>query len=257
MDIIGNSGTTTNAGGAYFTTSNWNSTNYILSTYDANATTYSLKTTNNIISGKNFYSLSDRRIKKNIEEINDSNALIAINKIEPKSYHYIDNVVRTSSNVLGFIAQQIRDVIPDAVKLQNEYIPNIYQLAPINSNIIYLYTSNVLITSNFISSNLLLITRNDEKIETSILDMQLNSINSSNSSNIYEITIDNHHLIQETDLIFVYGIKVNDLHILDKSYIYTLNVCAIQDLNKNVNDIINTNETINNILDNLIDKTNH
>jgi len=249
MDIIGNSGATTNAGGAYFTTSGGSYS----TAYDTTAVTYSLKTSHNIISGKNFYSLSDKRIKKNIEDINDSNALISINNIEPKSYHYIDNVVRTSSNVFGFIAQQIRDVIPNAVKLQNEYIPNIYQIAPINSNIIYLYTSNDLITSNFISSNLLLITRNDEKIETSILDIQMNS---SNSSNVYEITINNHQMIPETDLIFVYGTKVNDLHILDKSYIYTLNICAIQDLNKNVDNIITTDDDINDVLDNLIDKTN-
>ena len=30
----------------------------------------------------------------------------------------------------------------------------------------------------------------------------------------------------------VYGTKVNDFHTLDKSYIYTLNVCATQDLYK-------------------------
>ena len=31
---------------------------------------------------------------------------------------------------------------------------------------------------------------------------------------------------------FVYGSKVNDFHSLDKSYIYTLNVCATQELYK-------------------------
>jgi len=98
---------------------------------------------------------------------------------------------------------------------------------------------------------LLLITKDDRKIETSILDMQLTS----NSSNVYEITIDNREELNEIDLIFVYGIKVNNLHILDKSYIYTLNICAIQELNNNVDDIINIDNDINNMLDNLIDKT--
>ena len=31
---------------------------------------------------------------------------------------------------------------------------------------------------------------------------------------------------------FIYGSKVDDFHTLDKSYIYTLNVCATQELYK-------------------------
>ncbi len=30
--------------------------------------------------------------------------------------------------------------------------------------------------------------------------------------------------------VFIYGKEVDDFHLLDKSYIYTLNVCAVQDL---------------------------
>ena len=34
------------------------------------------------------------------------------------------------------------------------------------------------------------------------------------------------------DDVFIYGSKVVDFHTLDKSYIYTLNVCATQELCK-------------------------
>ena len=34
------------------------------------------------------------------------------------------------------------------------------------------------------------------------------------------------------DDVFIYGSKVDDFHTLDKSYIYTLNVCATQELYK-------------------------
>jgi hypothetical protein len=34
------------------------------------------------------------------------------------------------------------------------------------------------------------------------------------------------------DDVFIYGSKVDDFHTLDKSYIYTLNVCATQELFK-------------------------
>lgn len=35
-----------------------------------------------------------------------------------------------------------------------------------------------------------------------------------------------------SDKIFVYGMEVNDFHVLDKSYIFTLNVCATQILSR-------------------------
>ena len=33
---------------------------------------------------------------------------------------------RKLDNIIGFIAQQIKEVIPEAVQLAEEYIPNIY-----------------------------------------------------------------------------------------------------------------------------------
>ena len=36
----------------------------------------------------------------------------------------------------------------------------------------------------------------------------------------------------ETNNVFVYGSKVNDFHTISKDYIFTLNVCATQELHK-------------------------
>jgi len=36
---------------------------------------------------------------------------------------------------------------------------------------------------------------------------------------------------------FITGSKVDDFHTLDKNYIYTLNVCATQELYKIINDL--------------------
>ena len=52
------------------------------------------------------------RIKTNISNIDDLSSLEKILKVEPKIYGYIDNIQRTNSNVYGFIAQQIRDILP-------------------------------------------------------------------------------------------------------------------------------------------------
>jgi hypothetical protein len=45
--------------------------------------------------------------------------------IEPKTYKYIDKVERGNKKVYGFIAQQIREIIPEATTIQKSYIPNI------------------------------------------------------------------------------------------------------------------------------------
>ncbi len=71
---------------------------------------------------------SDIRIKKDIEDINDTTALDQILQIQPKKYKYIDTLLKKPNTVIGFIAQQIKEVIPEAVELIPEYIPNIYKL---------------------------------------------------------------------------------------------------------------------------------
>ena len=58
------------------------------------------------------------------------------------------------------------------------------------------------------------------------------------------------------DKIFVYGSKVNDFHVLNKEYINTLNVCAVQELHRKIesqkNEINSLNERVNDII-NFID----
>lgn len=64
----------------------------------------SAKFENNIIVDNAIFVNSDRRIKKEIEEINDSVALEKIRTLKPCTYYYIDNVKRSNEKVIGFIA---------------------------------------------------------------------------------------------------------------------------------------------------------
>jgi hypothetical protein len=92
-------------------------------------------------------------------------------------------------------------------------IPNIYKLCDCSNNIIT------------IPNNILL---QDDKID--IIDVSGNrkQYNINNVSND-EITIDEN---LEGDKCFVFGSKVKDFHTLNKDYIFTLNVCATQELFK-------------------------
>ena len=90
---------------------------------------------------------SDRRIKSNIVDINDTHALDQIRAIQPRYYEYVDKRKKGSSSVIGFIAQEVKEVIPRAVSVANGRIPNIYSFANINA-------SNVLTFTDFNTSTL-------------------------------------------------------------------------------------------------------
>ena len=178
-----------------------------------------------------FYFLSDKRIKTNIQDINDDNALQMIMKIEPKTYEYIDKVEKGNQRVYGFIAQQIKEVIPEAVKLEPLVCPNIYKIGTLNKSNLITMDMDISDTIN-IGSNITLITSNLGKEEYKITNVN------SNQFTIDKEVTDNDNLINSN--IFVYGTKINDFHILDKNYIFTLNVCATQELYKSIK--INEND---------------
>jgi hypothetical protein len=157
---------------------------------------------------------SDSRIKKDIEDINDDTALNRVLLIQPKIYNYIDEERNKGfGKVYGFIAQQIREVIPEAVPIieTTTPIPNIYKSCLINEREVY--------------HSIPL----DTPIDTSVkID--------NDSYKIKEIYED-HFVIDkdiETEEAFVFGYSVDDFHTLNKDYIFTLNVCATQELHRRI-----------------------
>ena len=169
-----------------------------------------------------FTTSSDERIKKNIQDINDDTALQKILLIQPKTYEYIDKVERGDKIVYGFIAQQIKEVIPEAISIEKCVIPNIFKVCNYNNDIITLPPEEI---------NKLKI--NDE-IEIIIEDdnnKRLVKIIEINDDNTIKINESLGETETETEC-FVYGSKVDDFHTLDKNYIFTLNVCATQELYK-------------------------
>jgi hypothetical protein len=48
--------------------------------------------------------------------------------IQPKTYEYIDKVERGNDNVYGFIEQQIKEVIPEAIEVEKSLIPNMFKV---------------------------------------------------------------------------------------------------------------------------------
>ena len=166
-----------------------------------------------VIFPNGFTNNSDSRIKKDIEDINDDTALNKLLLIQPKTYNYIETYRNKGfGKVYGFIAQQIQEVIPEAIIIIEEYIPNIYKSCLIKNKKEVYHSIHL-----------------DTPIDTSVkIDSDSYKI-----KEIYEdyFVIDNDI---ETDEAFVYGYRVDDFHTLNKDYIFTLNVCATQELHRRI-----------------------
>jgi len=173
-------------------------------------------------------SSSDARIKEDIEDINDDTALNMILAIEPKTYKYIDKVAKGNKKVYGFIAQQIKEVLPEAVSLQSSYIPNIMLMGDYDNEIITLTSqpTKVIIKLN---DKIKCYDKDDNDIDVKVVEI------------IDELTFKiTHEGTRSKDFkytenkIFVCGTEVDDFHTISKEYIFTLNVCATQELHRRI-----------------------
>ena len=87
-----------------------------------------------------FYTTSDERIKTNFVDISDNESLEVLRMIKPKKYNYKAYLERGFNQVYGYIAQQIKEVLPYAVTIKkNQFIPNIYQLADVSYGLVTIY----------------------------------------------------------------------------------------------------------------------
>ena len=89
---------------------------------------YGLRTTYGIVSHTGFWAYSDRRIKENITTIDTKEALSKVNKLKPVGYIRKDN----RRHDLGFIAQEVQEEIPEAVRMTSGYVGDICEYGTIS-----------------------------------------------------------------------------------------------------------------------------
>ena len=187
----------------------------------------SIYTSHFIVAGQGFASLSDTRIKKDIVDLDDNEALISLRAIQPKKYKYKDYYTRGGSEVYGFIAQQVEEVMPYATGTTTDYIPNILKKCNlhVNENGVCVITMKDNdphgFTSDF-NGKIKLFTETEDKI-----------ITMKEIINDYTLTIN--ETLPEREY-FMYGIEVDDFKILNKDAIFTTSVAAIQQLDRELQD---------------------
>ena len=172
---------------------------------------------------------SDRRIKKNIQTIDDASSLEKIRLLNPCTYDYIDKITRGNHTVEGFIAQEVAQVLPYAVSVGYGEIPNIYKMASCdkdsNGNQIITIpdydTANLkLDASGNMCSKLLIYNKVNEPT-----DITITSVLSSTS-----LQVESTYPIPNE--VFIYGQYIDDRHELDKARIFTVMTSALQEVDR-------------------------
>jgi hypothetical protein len=190
---------------------------------------------NSIICHNGTWNSSDSRIKTNINDVTDASALEKIRLLKPKTYKYIDTNEQGDTTVYGFIAQEVSNVFPEAVKISVKAVPNIYELSNVSD-------SNVITFTNFNTSDLLTsnVTSKIEvksvydKIENLTLDTVIDSKSIRVKEDLTNIigSVDDTGNVVSGNQVFVMGQEVDNFNVLKKEYIFTIATAALQEVDR-------------------------
>ena len=220
--------------------------------------------TESSVYASDFRAWSDRRIKTNIVDIDDEKALSILRKIQPKTYDYVDKIQRGNANVIGFIAQEIKEIIPNAVKIMKKYIPNFYttcQVSATDASNIVLVTSPIDLSWNPLHGSA---NASDASVNA-FVDANGNACSDASGNKVFNVKLydqsNNNFECKTTTILdkrsflmdvtgskmvdasgnlhlendggyFLYGQEVDDFHDLDKNAIFTVVTAAVQDIDR-------------------------
>jgi hypothetical protein len=203
---------------------------------------------NGSVTATSYFATSDKRIKLNITDLNFP-SLDIIRKIKPREYTVIDG--KSNESVYGFVAQEIKELIPKSVQTVTDFIPSVYENAFVDGNKITLLNKS---TSDISFCKLKLRNNYNSDIIVDVIsidDSKTFTIDGDISNNIFCVDICGNTLDEYTNDgvttykrgsqvytgevkqgIFVYGIQVDDFHTIDKDTIWTVTLSATQELDK-------------------------
>jgi hypothetical protein len=73
-----------------------------------------------------FTTACDIRVKENIKRMNVDNILAKVNKLNLYEYNYIDDYNKSNDKIYGLIAQNVNEVLPEAIKYKKMKVGNKY-----------------------------------------------------------------------------------------------------------------------------------
>tara|TARA_Y100000389_G_scaffold48938_1_gene44512 strand:+ start:211 stop:1407 length:1197 start_codon:yes stop_codon:yes gene_type:complete len=190
--------------------------------YNTNQSLYISSRGSGLIYGRTAWNVeSDRRIKTDISLVNDDTALNQIQNLECYEYNYIEPDKKKPMKTIGFIAQDVFNIIPNAVSISTGYIPNEIQLISNpqwDENVLKIPDLDL---SGSFTGKCKFYVSNDPSGEKGIfkeLDVELDG--------------KSFKFDQKWNHVKFHGKEVNDFHHLDKSQIFALHHSAIQELSR-------------------------
>lgn len=167
---------------------------------------------------------SDARIKKNVEPLYSWDSLEKITRLTPVSFEYIDQS-KTLGNTVhqhGFIAQDVKEVIPEAVSTGLNYIPDMYKMVQITNQVAEPLDASAVFTDSCKEGQLYLVYDEKEKTEQFMVVRVLSN------RQIEVARLDGQRI--PDGIYFLYGSQVRDYHMVDTNVIVTHCVNAVKSL---------------------------
>ena len=155
---------------------------------------------------------SDRRIKENIVDVEHAREKMRL--IAARNYSYVDKR-KWSGTTVGFIAQEVREVMPEAVKVERGFVPNLLKRVKCT----YRRNARLKMTCAELATGRVRLFVTDDEGE-SMLDVEVN---------------DGVMVVEKVyTQVYAFGYEVDDFHTLEKSKLFALSFAATKELDKEV-----------------------
>ena len=162
---------------------------------------------------------SDIRIKKDITEIDDERSLVQLRNLPCVDYNYIDPFKNGEYKTIGFIAQDVKEIMPNCISMVSDIIPNVMRLL---ENFEWVED----VSGNVPSNKFKLITNELEECSYRFIVGDI-SQNEQRIEVAYPFIFD-----KKWDQVFVYGKRVDDFLAIDKHKIFAVAFSATQEIDR-------------------------
>ncbi len=157
---------------------------------------------------------SDQRIKKDIEDVSEVDAVRLVSELRPRTFRYTDVIEYGPDRVNGLIAQEVLRVVPSAVSTHEGVVPDVFKPGKVSGDCIT-------VEGAFAVGDVLKVLDGDEIHMVSVIDVRGDG----------SVRVDKELKGAE---IFVYGHEVPDFHTVSYERIIPLLISTIQSLQKRI-----------------------
>ena len=186
-----------------------------------------------VVAGSAFVAMSDLRIKDIMNRSSTRNDLQLINQLQVTDYRLKDSIANGTAIRKGFIAQEVRKIIPEAVSPSPNYIPDIYVLA--TQSVYDAAQKRLSVTLSkphaLAVGESVRIYGDDNTMETKVLTVE--------SANAFTVASE-----KPMAKAFVYGRRVDDFLTVDYDRLFTTGIGAIQDLARQLETVQDENAAL-------------